>query len=608
MKKLRGIANHFSTRLLVLAAVLMAMLAALVLRLWYVQVFQHGSLEERTSRQSVRRIRTLPIRGRIYAADGALLVDNRVSYELVFHVSEMRQPGHRDRTVEHIVEQGERLARLLNREIPFDRAHIERRLRVYPALPTTVFSRLDEADLAMLAELPEQIRGMEIVPGFRRHYVHPGVATHVLGFCGRVQPPSEPGSDDFSYTPLELRGRQGLERFYDHVLAGSGGMKVVQVDTLGYVHREIGEGYPSREGMDLQLTIDLEAQKTAENLLAGKTGAIVVVDVRRGGVVAMASSPTYDLSQLTQSLYSEMAVDDARRPLINRALASGYLPGSIIKPLIALSALETGNLHPDDVHYCDGAYRLTPRARPIRCWNRSGHGELTLVDAIEQSCNPFFNHCGVATGLDRIRPFLLAAGMGVRPGIDLPPVGGSGLVPSREWARSRLGRNWIAIDTAYLSMGQGSITLSPLQAAMLTAAIANGGTVYQPYLVQKEIGSDGVVRRSTPPTPQSRLQASAENLELLREGMYRAVNRSRGTARQARNPAVSLAGKTGTAQVQRPTEEYNDTWFIGYGPVDNPQWAIAVLIERGDSGGSTAAPLAGAFFSRWKSALAENNN
>ncbi len=573
---------------------------ALLGRLWHVQVRQYGDLRERSSSQSIRRIRTLPARGSIKTSDGSVLAGSRVSYDLVFHVSEMRQPGRRSNTVEHILKWANKLADTIGREANINENYIERRLHVYPALPMNVFSNLNERELARVAELPHPPRGMEISPTFRRHYPHPGTATHILGFCGRVRPEVE--DEVFSYVPLDLRGRAGLERAYDRQLSGDGGMKTVRVDTLGYIHEEIGEGYDPVNGMDLVLTIDLEAQKTAEALLEDKEGAIVVLDVQRGGVVAMASSPTYDLANLSGEKYSRLAQQEDRRPLVNRALDGGYLPGSIIKPLIAISSLESGNLESEDEHNCTGAFRLTPTARPIRCWNRSGHGPLNVVEAIEHSCNPFFNHYGVETGLAHIEPLLRRAGIGERPRIDLPGGGGSGLAPNREWARRNLQRSWLAIDTAFISIGQGAITVSPLQAAMFTAAIANGGTVFRPYIVQGIIDPHGVRLKNTAPSPVSRLRVSETNMDLIREGMYRAVNTSRGTARNARNSAVDLAGKTGTAQVRRVGEDdYNDTWFVGYGPAAEPQWAIAVLVERGDSGGSTSAPLAAEFFRRWQS-------
>ncbi len=596
-------------RLIIFGGILCLAFIGLIVRLWYVQVRQHGDLQERSAGQSVRRIRTLPNRGSILAEDGSVLVNNRVSYDLVFHVSEMRRPGVRANTVAHILDWGEKLADLLNRDVPFGESYVERRLNVYPALPMNVFTDLSSAELARIVELVSPPRGLEIAHSLRRNYPHSRVGTHILGFCGRTKPNVESEADVFSYAPLELRGRQGLERRYDQELSGSGGMKTVRVDTLGYVYEEIGEGYAPIDGMNLGLTIDLEAQKTADSLLRGKKGAIAVLDVERGGVVAMASSPDYELADLTSGKYARLARQEERRPLVNRAIYGRYLPGSIIKPLIALAALESGSLEEEEEYYCTGAYRLTPSARPIRCWNRGGHGALNIVEAIQHSCNPFFNHYGVETGLAEIRPLLESAGIGREPGIDLPGSGSSGLVPSREWARRRMQREWLAIDTAFISIGQGSVLLSPLQAAMFTVAIANGGILFKPYLVQEIIGPEGVRRQNTAPVPLGRLPVSPGNLDLVREGMIRAVNRSRGTARQARNSAVELAGKTGTAQVQRPDEDdYNDTWFIGYGPVDNPRWAIAILIEDGDSGGSTAAPLAREFFTRWRQATKEDKD
>lgn len=593
--------KKLTSRLLLLGALFVFGLGVLTVRLWFVQVYSHRSMTREVSRQSIRRIRLLPVRGRILDRSGRVLVDNQPSYDLVFHVSEMRQPGSRDRTgrentIVHLLDTAARLAALFGREMPFDRPYVERRLRVYPALPMPVFSRLGNAELARITEMLPPVGGLEIVPNFNRTYPHPGLASHALGFTGRTEP-NEPGLDRFSYVPLELRGRTGLELEYDGELAGRGGTRVVRVDTLGYVHDQIGEARPPKNGSDLILTLDIRAQLIAEKLLTGYHGAIVVVDVRLGAVLAMASSPGYDLSRMSSDYYGRLVRDEENRPLVNRTLAAGYMPGSIIKPLVAMAALESGAITPSSTHYCDGTFRLG-NAR-ISCWDRNGHGNVDVVKAIEQSCNPFFLHYGIETGLANLRPMFLGAGLGTTPKIDLPIGWGAGLVPSREWARKRLDREWLAIDTAFISMGQGNLTLSPLQAAMFTAAIANGGTVFRPYLVQRVIDSDGYIRRNAPPIAERRLPVSRENLDLIRTGMYWVVNRSDGTGKRAKNSAITLAGKTGTAEVIRPEERYNDTWFIGFGPYDDPKYAIVVLIERGASGGRTAAPLGGRFFEQW---------
>jgi penicillin-binding protein 2 len=319
----------------------------------------------------------------------------------------------------------------------------------------------------------------------------------------------------------------------------------------------------------------------------------------------MASVPGFDLTRVDSShfdstYYKSLQADRERRPLLNRAMHT-YTPGSILKPLIALAALDAGVLQPEALHDCVGAYPLGPQSQ-IRCWNRSGHGELDLVHAVEASCNPYFIAAGVATGLDRIRPLLLAAGIGSRPALDLPPQlperAEFGICPFLA-ARSYGRRKWITADTAFLSIGQGVIGITPMHAALYTAAIANGGSIYRPFLVRSVRRQDGREVSTATPVVESRLPVRPEHLALIRQGMFLVVNGERGTGRSARNSAISLAGKTGTAEVGTVAERYHDTWFIGFGPVEQPRYAVAILVEHGESGGRTAAVLAGRLFERW---------
>ena len=584
-------------RLRILGAAFTLCLGFLLWRLYQVQVSQAPRHLASIKEQSIRRIRINPVRGRIFARDGStVLADHRPRYDLVFHISEMRQPGKRQNTVDYILRQSILAADLIGRAPPVSSSRLERHLRVYPALPLVIMRDLETPELARLSELTPPIPGSQIVCRPVRSYPAPSLATHVLGFTGRRQPLDEFERRQFAYVRPQLRGRDGLELVYDEELAGQGGSKLVRVDTLGFVHEEIGMPRQPRPGHNLVLNLDARAQRAAEEVIAGRTGALVAVETKTGAILAMASSPTYDLGALDAALYRELATDEDRRPLMNRAVAGGYLPGSIVKPLIALAALETGGLDAADTVHCPGAYRLG-NAR-IRCWQRSGHGNLNVISAIEQSCNTFFIDAGLATGLDNLRPLFADAGIGSAPDLKLPGVD-DGLLPSRTWARSHWGRNWLAIDTAFLSIGQGAIGISPLQAALFTAAIANGGTVYRPHLVSRIIDTNGNILKHTAPQPASRLRVSAEHLALVRQGMYYVVNGENATAVRARNSAVSLAGKTGTAEVGSGDDRTKNTWFICYGPVDAPRYAVAAIIENGDSGGQTTAPRVAEFFEQW---------
>lgn len=586
-------------RLLVMGTGVLMVAGVLLGRLWYVQIIQVHSLAGEASEQSIRRIRVSPTRGRIFDREGRLVVANRPSYDVVLRPSAMRQPGGRTATVDYAMEQARRLGEIIRRKVEIERADIKRHLLVRPPVPLQIFGDLSKRELALAAEHLPSVRSVEIKAADKRAYKFPGVGTHILGFTGRRRPPDEFKNRQYSYVMPEPRGRTGLELVYDDVLSGQPGTRMVRVDPSGYVYEEIGRSQPSRDGADLRLTIDIQAQQAADSVLKDRKAAMVVINAQNGAVIAMASSPTYDLGSLSADTYAQLATNEEGRPLLNRAIAAGYLPGSIMKPLVGLAALENNVIEADYTVQCNGRYPIGNTS--IGCWRRSGHGELSLIEGIEQSCNSYFIDIGLQTGLDKLRPLFLEAGLGTAPELELPGVG-AGLVPSRPWARRHYGRSWLAIDTAFLSIGQGAIGVSPLQAALYAAAIGNGGTVYQPFLVERVIDPDGLVIKETPPRPASNLAVSPEHLNAIQQGMIRVVNGRDGSARRAQTDVISLAGKTGTAEVQTPGDEHNNTWFIGYGPITDPSYAICVMVEYGASGGRTAAPLARKFFEQWLTA------
>lgn len=586
----------FYPRLRLAALAFVAFLSVLIGFLWRVQV-RHGAEHVQTiKRQSIRRIRLSPVRGRIFDRNGVVVVDNAPAYDLVLHVSEMRRPGHRSYTENYISDQIERLSDLLQRPSPVTRRKLAIHLTHRPALPLPIFTQLTPSELAKASELVPPVPGLEVVPGICRHYPFPGICTHVLGLTGRTKPPDRLEQIRSSFPVRELRGRTGLERRYDTDLSGSGGTKLVRVNMLGFAYEVLGRPLPPRDGKDLILSIDINCQQAAAQVMHGHHGALVLLDVHTGAVLALASSPTYDLATLSASRYAELGEDEGNRPLVNRALSAGYTPGSIIKPLVALAALQTETIFPEDTITCRGFYQIGNKR--IRCWHRAGHGPIRLIDAIAFSCNPYFIHIGMEVGIDSLSPLFKAAGIGSSPRIDLPGAG-KGLLPSRGFAPAKWKRNWIAIDTAYTSIGQGAISVSPLQVAVYTAAIANGGNVLRPYLVQSIRTSAGVICQNTAPVVRHRLPVLQEHLRLVREGMFQAVNADNGTAKAARTRVISLAGKSGTAEVGSGAKRHKHTWFLGFAPAEEPKFALALLIERGASGGRTAAPAASRFLTKW---------
>lgn len=576
----------------------------LLLRLWQVQVLQGPDHQRRIQRQSIRPILLNPVRGRLLASGGEVLVGNRSSYDLVFHVSEMRQPGPRLKTMRHIMASASWLAKVTGREHELTMEAVKKHFEQQLVMPMSVIVDLTAEEIAKIMEMSPPIPGVEVLPQLGRDYPWPGTGTHLTGFTGKVWPDARSKvGDEFAliYVSKEQRGRAGLEEYYDSALSGRQGLRQLRVDTLGYVHEELPGTIMPVDGFDLHLTIDLQAQILADEALLGKRGALVMVDVDSGAVLALASSPTYDLSELSGNVYQQLRQDQENYPLLNRAVDGSYMPGSILKPLVALAAMSHGLIQHDEAYHCFGSYLVGNV--PIRCANIWGHGDIALVRAIAVSCNPYFLHAGVECGLDVLTPFFASAGIGSRCGLDYPEAA-SGLLPTRQLAQRLWRRNWLRIDTAYVSIGQGAIEMTPLQAALMTAALANGGCLYRPYLVQSVVAPDGRVLQETPPLIRSRLPSSTDDLAMICDGMARAVSAREGSAHGLQRVGVPMAGKTGTAEVGPRTARYKNAWVICHGPLPQSKFALACIIEHGESGGKTAVPVVADFLHKWLSAKA----
>lgn len=593
--------NQRIWRIFLSGVIMVTPLLLLTLRLWQVQVVQSPEHQRRIQRQSIRPILLNPVRGRMLTAGGEVLVGNRNSYDLVFHISEMRQPGRRNKTMNYVMACASRLAVVIGREHQLTMPRIKRHFEQQLVMPIEVITNLNQTEIARVLEMSPPIPGVEVMPQLERDYPHPGVATHLTGFTGMKWPDGRSKvGDEFAlvYVSKEQFGREGLEAYYDDELRGRPGLRQLRVDTLGYVHEELpGTSLPI-DGYDLHLTVDLQAQISADIAMQGQRGALVVVDVETGGVLAMASAPTYDASNMTQDIYDDLRTNEKERPLVNRAVNGSYMPGSIVKPLVLAAALENGVLEPDEFYHCTGSYLVGNV--PIRCVKTWGHGDIDAIRAITVSCNPFFIYAGVECTLERLTPIFSAAGIGERCGIDYPEIQ-RGLLPSRALARRRWKRNWLMIDTVYVSIGQGAIEMTPLQAAMMTASLANGGRLLRPYLVQSITTAEGRRVRETPVQIRHRLPVSAENLAVVREGMIAAVTASDGSARGLERAGIPLAAKTGTAEVGSRSNRHKNAWVVCYGPLPAPRFALACIIEEGDTGGRTAVPIAAQFLRLWQS-------
>jgi penicillin-binding protein 2 len=378
---------------------------------------------------------------------------------------------------------------------------------------------------------------------------------------------------------LEMKGRSGLEEYYDDYLAGVAGSVRIPVDARGFKPRgstrdniSLAET-PERDaqdGLDLHLTIDPDIQEVAERQFTGVRGACVVLDPRDGAVLAMVSAPAFNLNEfvpfLSAKKYKELS-SNPDQPLLNRATAGLYIPGSTFKPVTAIAALNSGFKAHDD-YECTGVYKLGTMR--LRCWSRWGQGHLNMRGALEQSCNPYFARLGYLIGSNTLFKTAREFGFNAKTGIDFAP----------DYAGSLATPPFYPGLVSQTAIGQGRLQVTPLQVAMECAALANGGKVYAPYLKKRLPGTP-------PPNPIRRLTCRAEDIEIVRRGMRDVVEGIRGTGKAIGGLNVPCAGKTGTAQIGN---DMKDTWVIAFAPYDNPTVAIALVVERGESGGKTAAP------------------
>ena len=575
-------------------------LLLLLCRLWQVQIVQGSEYLSKVRKQSTRFIVTPPVRGQIFFSDGQLLAGNISHYDLTLNPSEMRTRGGYITTTSYMLKvTGFIEENLVKRYNPLDIERLRKRTKLNMAQPMVIYRDLTEEEIARCIEYTPRLKGLEVTQRIEREYPFPGVATHILGYVGwhdrSMHYTSEHGSHN-TFNSRELKGNAGIEKQYDKLLAGSTGFKIVLMDSMGYVRDELPGGNAPVDGMDLVLTLDSKAQQAADAALVGHAGALVALNVKDGSIIASASAPTYDLSRLDAGEFRKLLGDTENMPLINRAFSGKYMPGSIVKPLVALAALENGSATKDTSYDCIGKYNIG--SVHIGCAKRYGHGKLDMTQAIAVSCNPYFIDLGVNMGLAPLEAMYGAAGFGKAVEGDFQ-AGIAGTVPSQQTALRLWNRKWLKIDTAFASIGQGGIEVTPLQAAIYVAALANGGIVWHPYIVKQVRRKDGQLVRMTLPRRRNVLPVSKENLQLVCDAMKSAVVEDGASASVMKELGIPVAAKTGTAEVGEGKNRHKNTWLVCFGPLPNPEFAVACIIERGESGGRTAAPVVLDFLRKW---------
>lgn len=555
---------------------------------WHVQIAEGANYRSLADNNRIRRLSLEAPRGLIEDRHGRSLVENVPSYSLYIDRSRTEDT---DRSLAFA-------ARVLERT----RAELEAILEEHRSVPSFQPVRLAEhLPLSQVArvevenlEHPE----LEIMVEHLRLYRHAHRTAHILGYLGEVGG-AQLARPDSDYRTGDLVGRKGIEGRYEALLRGTRGEQMVVVDSRGRLVEELGRN-PSTSGRDLELTLDLDLQQTAARLLEDKVGAIVALDPRNGSILALASTPAFDPNRFARRLTSEEWRELSRNPdhpLQNRAIQNTYPPGSVFKIVMALAGLEEGLVEPRTSVFCRGF--STVYNNRYRCWKAGGHGRVDLRGSLKHSCNVFYHQLAQRIDIDTIAHWAGLFGLGKRTGIDLDGEK-SGLVPSSEWSLRARGNRWFPGETISVSTGQGPILTSPLQLAVLLAAVANGGHLVTPHLVHRPIEAT----RSGP-----RLPIAEENLTLVREALWAVVNEQEGTGDDAMIPGRNIAGKTGTAQVvaqekrtrneDLPPELRDHAWFASFAPLEDPRLVVVVFVEHGGAGSQAAAPLARAVYEKF---------
>ncbi len=579
----------FMRRVIVAFSGVFLLIIGLVTRLVYLQVAGHQHYAT-LSKQNRIKIAPLPAtRGLIYDRNGRILAENRPTYSLEIIPEQVADMAV---TLDHL----KQLLNISDEDIQRFQA-LQKRRKSFTSIPLKV--ALTEQEFARFAANRAFFQGVDIHARLLRSYPYDFLTAHVLGYMGQINEAELKKLDMSKYGGTHHIGKSGIEKSYESVLHGYAGYEEIEVNAQRRSLRVVGT-VPPKPGADIHLSIDIDLQKIAYDGLGDHNGAVVAIQPETGEVLTLISKPGFDPNKFVFGLTSKeyTALQKSRsRPLFNRTIRGLYPPGSTIKPFLGLAGLHYKVVTPSQTTYCPGFYQLPKLSHKYRCWKSWGHGKTNLLKAITESCDVYFYTLAHNLGIDRMHTFLSNFGFGQRSGLDIPGEK-AGLMPSRDWKRNAREQPWYPGETLITGIGQGFLQISPLQLARATAILANGGQVIKPYLVKNQTNSaseDSVVT----------LDLRPENYHSIVDDMVNVVHGARGTAnRIGRSISYTMAGKTGTAQVftVKQEEKYEEdkiakelrdhALFVAFAPAHAPRIAVAVVVENGGHGGSTAAPIA----------------
>lgn len=543
-------------------------LCLMVFGLYRFQIAQADKYVRLASENRLRFIRLPAARGDILDANGTPLATNVKTFDLMGYPLDLKREGRMGEISVFLTGQGIPVAEDMLRSI------VDRQYNV-PYNAVTVLANLTMAQIATMVSDPDFPGYLFPLPVSRRVYPSGPLVSHLVGYVGEVTRRELEILPQGAYRGGDVIGKGGVEKYYEERLRGSSGEESIEVDARGRRVAVLDRKEPV-PGQTIRLTVDFGAQSMAAELMDGRKGAFFAMDVHTGDVKVLYSSPTFDINPLAWGVSTRewnRLVNDPDRPMMNRVISGTYPPGSTHKVVTLYAALEERAIDERTTFRCPGSFRLGNRV--FRCWKRTGHGRVDIIGSLKESCDVYLYQTGLKTGIDALVHWGRQFGFGERTGIDLPGEV-SGIVAGQEWKRRNIGEKWYPGDTVNYSIGQGFLLVTPIQTALLYAAIANGGTLVRPRLVAER------------PEAGKSLNLSEKHLGILRKGLREVVRD--GTGKPASGFGVEIAGKTGTAQ--NPHGE-DHAWFVGFAPAAEPKYVAIVLVEGGGKGSSTAGPLVG---------------
>lgn len=587
-------------RLLLLGGGMGTLFSILTGRLFYLQLLKGGIYRDLANNNRIS-LQPLPAsRGRIFDREKRLLVENLPDYQLSVIPELANKKGDKNNGLRLLLDQLQPFLALEDKAI---QTILKQAQRQRSFLPLTIKTHLTWKELSQIEVRVYDFPGVIVTIQPLRYYPLGSLASHAIGYIGEISPADKSRFSDIDFRMGELLGKSGVERFREPILRGVEGFREMEVNAFGRQVREL-KRIVATPGEDISLTLDIDLQREAERALdesAGEAGSVVVMNPNSGELLVMASQPNYDPNKFISGFSSEewkALIRNIDRPLTNKAIQGQYPPGSTFKMVVVLAALALGKFNENARAHCHGF--ITRQDHRFYCWRLQGHGSVDLIDAITQSCDIFFYELAEKIGIDAIQAQAQRLGLGRVTGVDLEGER-PGLIPSRAWKRAHYKASWYPGETLITAIGQGYVLSTPLQLAVMISAIANGGAVYQPFLVLP--GDKDDARQEPKPLWHNHFKES--QLALLHRGLEAVVHAPLGTARTSKLLDVRMAGKTGTSQVVRHRRSQGGSLvksdnirhkdhalFVGYAPAHAPEIAISVVLEHGGGGGSNAAPVA----------------